>query len=192
MGARKAARARIDPDRDRVIVYSTAARILCTAGCGAFAALFALTPVAFDDTADPGAWIVIPIIEGMAFLFFHYALRYALSKIELRRDGLVSRAPWRGKRFVAWRSVQHVDWVGTINDGRFRIWADDRPLVNVYRGMRGIYDLFEALKRHVPRERWAGAFAAYKSGYPLRIPPKSRSWHRRLPSSDAVFRRPTD
>jgi len=142
------ARGERDADGHIILTYPIGFRVFGSIGCGLIALFSFVLPISqFQqrDTADPIYIIVWWSIGGW---MIHGVFKYVFTRIEVRKDGFVSRGAWRKPRFVSWSDVKQVSWNAQCK--WFVIKAADRTTMRASLNLSGIRELHRELKRRVP------------------------------------------
>lgn len=143
-----------------VLTYPLRLRLLVGGGCGLIALFSFILPISVlrqRDAVDP---IFITVWWSVGAWMTCGVFRYVFTRIELRKDGFVSRGAWRSPTFIQWSDITQVSWSPQFK--WFVIKTSHRTTVRASLSLSGILELHRALRRQVPTSAWKSDYAGFQ------------------------------
>jgi len=157
-----ASRARVAYDGHLILQYPIAFRIFGPVACSLLLLLLAfLTRMV---SVNPETFYSVPLIAavdlGMGCLLIYGMFEFPVVRLDVSSEGVMSRSPWRGRRFIHWTDIASVSF--KIGPQWVEIRAKDGTAIRANLCLSGIHELYLELKRRVPRTAWKDRYAPFE------------------------------
>jgi hypothetical protein len=155
-------RAAVSTDGSQVLQYPMLLRSFGTIGSVMLVVLVAFIPTMLKGEAQTpfGIGLFTIIGLGLGFLGVYGTLEFPLVRLEVRNDGLLSRTPWRRRRFIAWTDIASVSYSSGAQ--WFVIRAQNGASIRAHLYLSGIRELYDELRHRLPANAWRNLYAPFE------------------------------